>query len=82
MVETWTTVTGTTVKLENSRDAVDYGKMSKEQREDVERAGYLIMEYGYFGPTGQADVDWTLKQATEKLRTWEDFVRDYEPWFT
>lgn len=82
MVETWTKVTGTEVKLQASVDKANYGAMSEEQKQEVEKAGRLIIEYGYFGPTGQADLEWTLEQVTEKLRTWEDFVRDNEPWFS
>lgn len=37
--------------------------------------------YGYFGLSGQKELDWTLEQVGEELGTWEDFVRRHEPWF-
>ncbi|KAI0968337.1 hypothetical protein F4678DRAFT_464405 [Xylaria arbuscula] len=80
MIDTWTKVTGKTVKLEQSNSAADYAGLSEEQKKEVKPAG-LLGEYGYYGPTGNDDLAWTLEQVTEKLRTWDKFLRDNEPWF-
>ncbi|KAI1305039.1 hypothetical protein F5Y03DRAFT_384526 [Xylaria venustula] len=80
MIDTWTKVTGKTVKLEQSNSAADYAGLSEDQKKEVKPAG-LLGEYGYYGPTGNDDLAWTLEQVTEKLRTWEEFLRDHEPWF-
>ena len=35
----------------------------------------------YFGPNGQADLEWTQAQVKDNLTTWEEFVKSNEPWF-
>ncbi|KAI1350048.1 hypothetical protein F5Y01DRAFT_165072 [Xylaria sp. FL0043] len=80
MVDTWTKVTGRTVRLERSESAAEYAGLSDAQKKEVKEAG-LLGEYGYYGPTGDDDLAWTLKQVDGRLRTWEEFLRDNEPWF-
>lgn len=81
MAETWTKVTGKIVCLHVSQKAEEYDTLSEVQREEL-KATRALADYGYYGPTGAEDLAWTLKQVTEELRTWEEFVRDNEPWFT
>ncbi|KEY69591.1 hypothetical protein S7711_06220 [Stachybotrys chartarum IBT 7711] len=48
----------------------------------LKEAGDLLYQYGYYGSTGEADLAWTLEQLDEKPTSWEQFLRDNEPWFT
>jgi hypothetical protein len=80
MADTWTRVTGKTVRLETAESLAEHTGLSEEQVEEATATG-LLAEYGYYGPTGEEDLAWTRKQATVRLRTWEEFVRDNEPWF-
>lgn len=80
MAATWTKVTGKTVKFQTTPDTVDYSKLPEERRIETEIIrGNLSV--GYFGSTGRDDLAWTLEQISGKLTTWEDFVRENEPWF-
>ncbi|KAI0376649.1 hypothetical protein F5Y04DRAFT_292477 [Hypomontagnella monticulosa] len=80
MAETWTKVTGKTVVVHVPKNVGEYDTLSEAQREELKGTSALA-DYGYYGPTGTDDLAWTLEQVTEKLRTWEEFVRDNEPWF-
>ncbi|KAI1756247.1 hypothetical protein F4782DRAFT_537999 [Xylaria castorea] len=80
MADTWTKVTGKKVRIVQAESAAEYTGLSEEQKKEVGAAG-LLAEYGYYGPTGNDDLAWTLKQINGKLRTWKEFVRENEPWF-
>lgn len=81
MADTWIMITGKAIKLQVDSD--DDSKLTKEQRKEVKSSGNSLLDYGYFGPAGERDLAWTLDQLEDKkLRTWEDFVRDNEPWFS
>lgn len=81
MTDTWTNVTGKAVRLKIDSD--DDSTLTEEQRKEVKNSSDSLLEYGYFGPTGENDVAWTIDQLSDKkLRTWEEFVRDNEPWFS
>ncbi|KAI1424194.1 hypothetical protein F5Y12DRAFT_465645 [Xylaria sp. FL1777] len=80
MVDIWTKVTGKTVKLVQSTSASDYAGLSEEQKKEAKTTA-LLDEYGYYGPTGDDDLAWTIKQVNGRLRTWDEFLRDNEPWF-
>jgi len=74
MADSWTKITGKTVKIHASTT----GSVSPAMQANFD----LMVKYGgYFGETGQRDLEWTLGQVSQKLRTWEDFVQDNEPWF-
>lgn len=81
MAETWTKVTGKTVRSRPTEDGVEYITLSEEQKDASKKAKGLITKYFYFGPTGKGDLAWTLEQMTEKPKTWEDFVKEHKPWF-
>jgi uncharacterized protein YbjT (DUF2867 family) len=80
MVETWSKVTGRAIKLKNL-ESMKSSSVTTEAQSKENEAFLAFDKYGYFGPTGEEDLFWTLEQVTEKLGTWEEFVRDNEPWF-
>ncbi|KAF7559803.1 hypothetical protein G7046_g4360 [Stylonectria norvegica] len=82
MAETWTKVIGQTVTIKHSQEGEDYSELSAEEGGQLKRAGNSMTEYGYYGPTGQDDLAWTLDQVSGKLGTWEEFVVDNQPWIT
>lgn len=82
MAETWSKVLGKTVKLQQTTEADSYAvPFTEEQRKVIKDASTLMTKYEYFGPTGNADLDWTLEQLTDKPKTWEEFVCDYKSSF-
>lgn len=80
MADTWTKVTGKTVTAQLAENGAEYSGLSEEQKQETKKAGSLMAKYNYYGPTGQDDLAWTLDQVAQRLRTWEDFVLDNEPW--
>ncbi|KAH7393167.1 hypothetical protein BKA64DRAFT_755184 [Cadophora sp. MPI-SDFR-AT-0126] len=82
LVEGWTKVTGKTVTYSTaSPDEMVSDAMTLEMRAELKKSADLINEFSYFGPTGQADMEWTQNQLTDRLTTWEEFVKANEPWF-
>lgn len=83
MAEGWTKVTGKNVVFRQIDTEEMIGEGMTEDMKRYVRSGVFstVPEYKYFGPNGEEGVQWTLKQVDAELRTWEDFVRDYEPWF-
>ncbi|KAJ4249797.1 hypothetical protein NW762_012139 [Fusarium torreyae] len=81
MVDTWTRITGTTVKLCVPQNVDDHAVLSQPPKHEGVNATAHIMQYGYFGPTGKDDLMWTISQLAEQLTSWEDFVRKQEPRF-
>lgn len=41
-----------------------------------------MTKYTYYGPTDKYVLAWTLEQMTGRLTTWEEFVRDNDPWLS
>ncbi|KAH7021392.1 NmrA family transcriptional regulator [Microdochium trichocladiopsis] len=80
MVEVWSKVTGKTVMCKTLGVDIPFSEVPEEHRPLLESLA-SIQELGYYGPSGPADLAWTLSQLSEKLGTWEDFVKDQEPWF-
>ncbi|KAH7321523.1 hypothetical protein BKA65DRAFT_540728 [Rhexocercosporidium sp. MPI-PUGE-AT-0058] len=82
LVEGWTRVTGKTViySMVDPENMVSEA-MTPEMRAELKKSAGLINEYRYFGPTGQADMEWTQAQVKDVLTTWEEFVKANEPWF-
>jgi len=81
MAATWTKVTRKKVEVHTAGSGDEYEMLSEEQKKETTNARDLIIEFGYFGPSGRDDLAWTLEQLMEKPTTWEEFVRDHEPWF-
>lgn len=77
IVKTWSKVTGKEIRLAGSGPS----SLLPALEAAMKGARGLITVYAYFGPTGQADLDWTLEKLTEKLTSWEQFVEDHQPWF-
>jgi hypothetical protein len=42
-----------------------------------------LLEYGYFGPSGEEDIVWTKGQLCpgDEVTTWEEFLVREGPWF-
>lgn len=76
MVEIWSKVTGKVVKLVES-DFSHFPEAMREALKEAERMG----EFGYYGPKGREGLEWTLEQVGGELSSFEDFVRENEPWF-
>lgn len=58
--------------------------LSPEMAMKLKENNGLISQWGYYGPQGRKEVEWTkdlVKGTGETLRDWEGFVRDHEPWF-
>ena len=81
MVDTWTQVTGKSVKFAAKEPGTGGDNLTEEMVKMMKEADGLITEYHYYGPTGEDDLKWTLEQIEEPLTTWEEFVRKNEPWF-
>lgn len=45
------------------------------------RPPVLFTKWGYYGPTGERDLEWTLAQIDEKPKTLRRFLEDNGPWF-
>ena len=45
------------------------------------RPPVLFTKWGYYGPTGEQDLEWTLAQMDEKPKTLKQFLEDNGPWF-
>lgn len=79
LVEIWTKVTGKAVKLAKG-DPEAFNHLPEELKEAMKEAEGMG-KFGYYGPKGREDLQWTLEQVGEKLNTFEDFVKANEPWF-
>lgn len=82
LVEGWTKVTGKHVTYEQVGLEEAIANLTEGMKEELKGSKSAMDEYGYFGLTGQNDLEWTLKQMEEEPTTWENFVRRHEPWFT
>ncbi|KAE8396146.1 NmrA family transcriptional regulator [Aspergillus alliaceus] len=71
--DTWSAVSGKQVVL------TTVSNISKDDL--LKQPGTLLAEWGYYGPTGQKDLEWTLEQVDEKLATWREFLEANGPWF-
>ncbi|KAL3488074.1 hscarg dehydrogenase [Aspergillus germanicus] len=78
IVETWTRVSGRTVRLPEPEEYEEF--MIGPFQQSV--LGGLL-EYGYFGPNGEEDVDWMHGQLmkADRVTTWEEFLVREGPWF-
>ncbi|KAF4964238.1 hypothetical protein FSARC_7792 [Fusarium sarcochroum] len=81
MVDTWTRVTGSTVKLRVPENGDKHAGFSEQPKHEGVNATAHINQYGYFGPSGKDNLSWTISRLTEQLTSWEDFVREHQPWF-
>lgn len=80
LIEGWTKIAGKTVTYTRS-DGMTSDAFTPEMRAELKKSSGLFDEFSYFGPTGQADLEWTHAQLKDELITWEDFVKANEPWF-
>ena len=82
MVDAWTKVTGKKVEFVQLPHGTSRStSLSPEMRQSLQESTGLIKDYSYYGPTGREDLEWSLAQVGEKLTSWEEFVRENEPWF-
>jgi hypothetical protein len=81
MVDTWTKITGKTIRFQQTGDSAEHSTLSEAQKQALKGSKGLITEYSYFGPAGKRDLGWTLEQMTEKPMSWEGFVQENQPWF-
>lgn len=84
MIETWSRVSGRQVRLITEEEIPTV--IDDPFHQKMARAMPLLTEYGYYGPTGPKDLEWTLAQMDEgkdgRLTSWEDFLVRHGPWFT
>lgn len=80
MVDGWTKVTGKEVRFVALGDRSADSTLPDAQKLQLKESLGLT-DYGYFGPTGAKDLEWTLAQMTDVPTTWEEFVKKHEPWF-
>lgn len=45
------------------------------------RPPVLYTKWGYYKPTGEQDLEWTLAQMDEKPKSLKQFLEDNGPWF-
>ncbi|KAL4860977.1 hypothetical protein BDV12DRAFT_191380 [Aspergillus spectabilis] len=78
IVGTWSKVSGRNVQLPRPDE---YEKFAIGPVQKGVVGGLLT--YGYFGPTGPEDVNWTHKQLLggDKVTSWEEFLVRNGPWF-
>lgn len=81
LVNGWTKVTGKKVIYEQIDIEKKQGTLTQEMHDQVKKSLGLINIWGYFGPMGKDDLEWTLAQMEERPNTWEGFVKGNEPWF-
>ncbi|KUJ20143.1 NmrA family transcriptional regulator [Mollisia scopiformis] len=81
LVDGWTTVTGRTVTYEQIGSDKKQGNLTAEMQKQLKDSTEGINTWSYFGPNGEKDLEWTLAQLEEKLTSWEEFLRNNEPWF-
>lgn len=81
LVEGWTKVTGKQVTYEKVGLAEAGTNLTEEMLEELKGSVGSMDDFGYFGSTGQKDLEWTLEQLEEEPGTWENFVRRHVPWF-
>lgn len=81
LVDGWTKVTGKKATYTQTSDGEMTGTLTAEMQRELKKSAGLMSDFSYFGPTGKNDLEWTLKQMTEKPTMWEDFVKANEPWF-
>lgn len=81
LIDGWSKVTGTKVTYEQIDTGKKQGALTEEMQQQLKKSLGLINIWGYFGPTGKKDLEWTLAQITEKPTSWEEFVKNNRPWF-
>jgi hypothetical protein len=81
LAEGWSKVTVKSITYQQVNPGEAHGYLTEEMKKELKRNLGLMDVYGYFGPTGQEDLEWTLAQMEEEPRSWEDFVRGHQPWF-
>jgi NmrA-like family len=79
IVDTWSEVSGKKIVLPTEADIPTLTDDPIKQQ--YARIGNLFREWGYFGPTGQKDLEWTLAQMDEQPTTWKQFLEANGPWF-
>lgn len=74
IVDIWSRVSGKSVRLATSDEVEQF--ITHPLQRDVLCPGPLFLGYGYFGPDGDRDLDWTLAQLdpADKLTTWDEFL--------
>jgi hypothetical protein len=50
-------------------------------KQQLARPPVLFTKWGYYGPTGERDLEWTLAQMDENPKTLRQFLEDNGPWF-
>ncbi|KAL3451116.1 NmrA family transcriptional regulator [Aspergillus insuetus] len=78
IVETWSRVSGRTVRLPEPEE---YEKFMIGPFQQSVLGG--LLEYGYFGPSGEEDVQWMHGQLCpgDEVTAWEEFLVREGPWF-
>lgn len=79
LVDGWTKVTGKKVLYEQSGPAEANRNLTAEMQHKLMK---MLDDSSYFGPTGMADLKWTLAQMKEAPTSWVEFLRANEPWFS
>jgi hypothetical protein len=79
IVDTWSKVSGKKVTLITPADIPHL--ISDPIKQVMAQPGLFLTKWGYFGPSGHQDLDWTLSQMSvnEKLTKWEEFLTKYSP---
>jgi uncharacterized protein YbjT (DUF2867 family) len=80
IVDTWSRASGKNMRLATGNEAEQF--ITHPMQREVLRPGPLFVKYGYFGPSGPQDLDWTISQLepADTLTTWEDFLVQNGPW--
>jgi hypothetical protein len=78
-VDTWSAVSGKEIIIPKEEDIPLLTSDPIQQK--LARPGNLIVEWGYYGPTGEKDLSWMHNQLDEKLTTWKEFLESNGPWF-
>ncbi|PKS08373.1 hypothetical protein jhhlp_005317 [Lomentospora prolificans] len=77
--DTWSRVTGKKVRYATLEELPPSSGSFIE--ENVYRPNPVLIEVGYFGKDGHAELERLKSQLDEELNTWESYLKKNGPWF-
>ena len=80
MVDSWSRICGKGVRWATVTEVDEFSTNSNDTR--FLREDDLLTKFGYYGPDGQQQLEWTRSQLLETLNTWEEFLVQNGPWFS
>lgn len=79
MIDTFSEVSGKKVVLPTEAEILLL--TDDPMKQSLARPPVLFTKWGYYGPTGEEDLKWTLAQMDEKPKNLKQFFEENGPWF-